>query len=189
MESYLSHQHPQSYVSVHPIPPVPCRTSGTVLWNPTCPTNTLNPMYPSILSHLSHVGQVGQSYGILPVSPSPSILCVHPIPLVPSRTSGTVLWNTTCPTIGQVGQSYGILVVPPIPSILCVHPIPPVPCRTSGTVLWNPTCPTNTLNPMCLFVLSHLSHVGQVGQSYGILPVPSTPSILCVCLSYPTCPM
>ena len=66
MESYLSHQQPQSYVSV--------------------------------LSHLSHVGQVGQSYGILSVPPTPSILCVRPIPTVPCRTSGTVLWNPTCAT-------------------------------------------------------------------------------------------
>ena len=36
-----------SILCVRPIPPVPCRTSGTVLWNPTCPTNTLNPMCPS----------------------------------------------------------------------------------------------------------------------------------------------
>ena len=44
---------------------------------------------------MSHVGQVGQSCGILPVPTTPSILCVRPIPPVPCRTSGTVLWNET----------------------------------------------------------------------------------------------
>ena len=33
-----------SILCVCPIPLVPCRTSGTVLWNPTCPTSILNPM-------------------------------------------------------------------------------------------------------------------------------------------------
>ena len=66
IESYLSHHHPQSYVS--------------------------------ILSHPSHVGQVGQSYGILPVPATP-ILGVCPIPPVKGRTSESVLWNPTCPTI------------------------------------------------------------------------------------------
>ena len=168
MESYLSHQHPKSYVSV--------------------------------LSHLSHVGQVGQSYGILPVPTTPSILCVspmeyylshqhksilcvRPIPLVPCRTSGTVLWNTTCPTIGQVGQSYGILAVQPTSSILCVRPIPPVPCRTSGTVLWNPTCPTNILNPMIPLVPCRTS--GTVLWN----PTCPTNTLNPMCPSYPTCPM
>ena len=172
MESYLSHHHPQSYVSVRPIRPVPSRTSGTVLWNPTCPTNTLNPMYPFVLSHLSHVGQVGQSYGILPVPQTP---CVRPVPPVPSRTSDS---PTESYLSHQHPQSY-----------VSVHPIPPVPCRTSGTVLWNPSCPTIILNPMYPSVLSDLSQVGQVVQSYGILPVPPTPSILCIRSSYPTCPM
>ena len=54
--------------------------------------------YVSVLSHLSHVGQVGQSCGILHVPQTHSILCVRPIPPVPCRTSGTVLWNPTCPT-------------------------------------------------------------------------------------------
>ena len=36
-----------SILCVRPIPPVPCRTSRTVLWNPICPTNTLDPMCPS----------------------------------------------------------------------------------------------------------------------------------------------
>ena len=135
MESYLSHQHTQFYVS--------------------------------ILSHLSHVGQVGQSYGILPVPPTHSNLCVCPIPSVPCRTSETVLWILPVPPthsilcvlshlshVGQVGQSYGILPVPPTHSNLCVCPIPSVPCRTSGTVLWNPTCPTNTHSIVCVCPIS-----------------------------------
>ena len=149
---------------------------------------------------------MGQSYGILPVPPTPSILGVRPIAPVPNWTSGTFRWNPTCPTntlnpmclshlshLGQVGQFYGILPIPPSPSILCVRPIIPVPCRTSGTVLWNPACSTITLNPMCpsyptcpeydkwdspmesclshqhrqsyVSVLSHLSHVGQRDSS------------------------
>ena len=173
MESCLSHQHLQTYVSI-------LSHVGQVgqSWNPMCPV---------CLSILSHVGQVGQSYGILPVPPTPSILCVRPIPPVPNRTSGAVLWNPMCPVclsydkwdsplesclshqhpqsyvsilsnlshVGQVGQSYGILPIPPTPSIHVGQvgqsyvSVLPVLCRTSGTVLWNPTCPTNTLNPMC----------------------------------------
>ena len=134
MESYLSHQHTQSYVSV--------------------------------LSHLSHVEQVGQFCGILPVPPAHSILCVCPIPSVPLRTSGTVLCNPTCPTstlnpvcvsvlshlshVGQVGKFYGSYL-------------------------------SHQHTQSYVSVLSHLSHVGRVGQSYGILPVPPTHSIVCVC--------
>ena len=123
MESYMSHQHTQSYVSV--------------------------------LSHLSHVGQVGQSYGILPVPLTHSILCVHPWDkwdspmesyLSHQHTQSYVSILSYLSHVGQVGQSYRILSIPPTHSILCVRPIPPVP---SGQVLWNPTCPTNTLNPMC----------------------------------------
>ena len=44
-ESYLSHQHTQSYVSV-------LRYLSHVV-NPICPTNTLNPV--SVLCYLSHV--------------------------------------------------------------------------------------------------------------------------------------
>ena len=130
-ESYLSHQHTQSYVSV--------------------------------LSNLSRVGQVGQSYEMLSVPPTHSILCVRPIPPVPCGKSGTVLWKNSpmesylsqqhtqsymsnlshLSHVGQVGQSYGILSVP------STHSIPPVPCRTSGTILWNSICPINTLNPTC----------------------------------------
>ena len=159
MEFYLSHQHTQSHLShvgqvgqsygilsvpsthsilcVRLISPVPCGTSGTILWNHICPTNTLNQMCPSyptctmydkwdspmesymshhhtqsyvsVLSHLSHVGQVGESHGILPIPP------IHPIL--------SHLYH-----VGQVGQ----------------------------LILWNPTHPTNTLNPMS--VLSYLSH-------------------------------
>ena len=76
MECYLFHQH-KSILCVRPIPLVPCRTSGTVQWNTTCPTiGQVGQSYRILAvppSHLSHVGQVGQSYGILPVPPTPSI--------------------------------------------------------------------------------------------------------------------
>ena len=160
MESNLSHVRlvVQSYgilpvppipsiQCVRPIPPAPCKTSGTVLWNPTCPTNTLNPICPS---YLSHVRQVGQTYGILPVPPTPaihvglvgqsyvSVLRDSPIEsyLSHQQSQSYVSILSHLFHVGQVGQSYV--------SVL------PVPCKTSGTVLWNPTCPTNTLNHMYL---------------------------------------
>ena len=124
MVSYVPVPPTHSILCVCPIQPVPYRTSGTVPWYPMYLSHQHTQSYVSVQSNLSHIGQVGQSYGILSVPPTHSILCVRPIPPVPCRTSGTVQWNP-------------------------VRPIPSVPCRTSGTVLWNLTCPTNTLNPMC----------------------------------------
>ena len=109
---------------------------------------------------MSHVGQVGQSYRILPVPPTYSILCVRPIPLVPCSPMESYLSHQYTQSyvsilshlshVGQVGQSYGMLPVPLTPPVLCVRTIPLVPCRTSRIVLWNFTHPMNILNPMCL---------------------------------------
>ena len=91
---YLSHQYTQSYVSVQSHLPHVGQVGQSYGILSVPPTQS----YVSILSHLSHVGQVGQSYGILSVPPTHSILCVRPIPPVPCRTSGTVVWNPICPT-------------------------------------------------------------------------------------------
>ena len=185
-----------SILCVCPIQSITRRTSGTVLWNSTFPTNTLNPLCPSyptysgtdesylshqhtpsfvcVLFHLSHVGQVGRSYGILPVPLTHSILYVRPIPPVPCRNK----WD----------GPMEILPVPLTQSILCVRHIPPVPCRTSGTVLWNPTFPTNTLNPLCPSYPTFPMYSRTNGT---VLRNPTCPTNILnpMCLSYPTCPM
>ena len=137
-----------SILCVRPIPPVPCRTSGTVLRNPTCPTNTLNQSYVSVLSHLSHVGQVGQSCGFLHVPPTYSILCVRPIPPVPCRTSGTVLWNPTCPT-----NTHSIVCVCPISLVLSIF-ITRIMGSPSMVSLANKVCNRTTLVKAMLFRFS-----------------------------------
>ena len=86
--------------------------SGTVLWDPTCPTNT---SYMSILSHLSHVGQVGQMESHLshqqlnPMCSSYPFCSMH-------RTSGTVLRNPTCPTNTLIIQS--VCPIPLVPYVI-----------------------------------------------------------------------
>ena len=84
--------------------------------------------------------------------------------------------------VGQVGLSNGI---PPIPQCCprshCPS-YPTVPCRTGGTHHPYPcAAPDPTVRPILLY------HVGQVGLSNGIPPIP-----LCCprshCPSYPTVP-
>ena len=71
---------------VHPIPPVPCRTSRTVLWNVICPTNTLNPMCPSYPTTVLWN----------PVCPTNTL---NPM-CVPSRTSWKILSSPICSISG-----------------------------------------------------------------------------------------